>query len=76
MISKCANPSCARAFLYFRGGKLFLIDRQQAPSGDAQKTNSNRREYLWLCEACASALTVTVGRNGYANVHARNAGRY
>lgn len=73
MVSKCANPSCETAFRYFRGGKLFLIDRQSASSSDAKGTTGSRREYFWLCEACASALTVTVSRNGYPDVHVRDA---
>ena len=74
MVKKCANPSCDRAFRYFRGGKLFLVERRQPVETTGAANQSARRgEYFWLCEVCASALTVTLGANGCPDLKLRHA---
>ena len=72
MVSKCANPACKTAFRYFRGGKLFLVDSQPMHAADHKSSNARRSEYFWLCEQCASALTVTLANNGYPHVQERS----
>lgn len=56
MISHCANPDCAAAFLYLRQGKLFAIPR---PGFSATRS---RIEYFWLCGNCAGRLKVNFSR--------------
>ena len=64
MITKCANPVCSQPFLYFRGGKLFIVDVGSNPqSADPSTTDRGPRklEHFWLCEHCAPTMTVVVG---------------
>jgi len=60
MLSKCANPECSTRFLYMRGGKLFRWDRLQGvkDSGVAPRKESRGVEFFWLCDQCASRMTV------------------
>lgn len=64
MLHKCANPDCVRPFRRLAEGKLFLIEIAGAcPSGrtaarwDGQTLH--RVEHFWLCEQCASVLTLS-----------------
>jgi hypothetical protein len=66
MLAKCANPGCSAAFLYLSRGKLFRWDTSGAANGttrsfgsDAQPPSATRRiEFFWLCEECASTVTL------------------
>jgi hypothetical protein len=49
MLHKCANPECTRPFRRLTEGKLFLVE----------SPNRRRAEYYWLCDDCASVLTLT-----------------
>jgi hypothetical protein len=68
MVTKCANSSCGRPFLYLRGGRLFLIEPAPlTPEREMGFQESlHRREYFWLCEKCAPTMTVVLDRNGHA----------
>jgi hypothetical protein len=65
MLSKCANPGCSASFLYLHQGKLFRLETNG--NGDASidgadprgKNSSRRLEYFWLCDECASIMTVS-----------------
>jgi len=65
MLSKCANPACSASFLYLRKGKLFRMETSAgyearpdfARDGDT-KIPVRHLEYFWLCEECASRMTV------------------
>lgn len=64
MLHKCANPNCVRPFRKLAEGKLFLIEigsscptRQAAATWDGQ--SQHRIEHFWLCEPCASVLTLS-----------------
>ena len=66
MLSKCANPGCSASFLYLHQGKLFRLetggngDDTRVDLADSQgKQPSRRLEYFWLCDACASLMTVS-----------------
>jgi hypothetical protein len=63
MVSKCANPGCSANFLYLHQGKLFRLDWGDDPRmgvADPQGKNSSRHiEYFWLCDDCASVMTVS-----------------
>lgn len=58
---KCANPSCAAAFEWMAGGKLFRFHRQSgnAEEGTASHASpSHRMEHFWLCERCSTMYTL------------------
>jgi len=66
MLSKCANPGCSASFLYLHQGKLFRLetngngDDPRIDGADPRGKNSSRRlEYFWLCDKCASVMTVS-----------------
>jgi hypothetical protein len=60
---KCANPSCAGAFRWTAGGKLFRFHRE---AFDKKKRNANEAtapkghliEHFWLCERCSNIYTL------------------
>ena len=60
MLSKCANPPCSASFRYFRQGKLFRVETE--PSGQPAKA-PGRSEFFWLCDDCASHLTLEYDRH-------------
>ena len=52
---KCANPSCAAAFDWMAGGKLFrfhhILAEPAVANEDSSKSNSQRASgHFWLCE--------------------------
>jgi hypothetical protein len=58
MLAKCANHSCPSTFRYLHEGKLFRPELY--PSGGSR--DFQRKEWFWLCDQCASRLTLTVER--------------
>jgi hypothetical protein len=69
MLHKCANPTCPRPFRSLNHGKLFLIEIDHPVAlpphgaGAIRKERSVRRtERYWLCDDCASLLTLTFQR--------------
>ena len=62
MLSKCANPPCLASFRYFRQGKLFRVETE--PSGIVPSAKApGRSEFFWLCDDCASQLTLEYDRH-------------
>ncbi len=62
MLDKCSNPSCSASFRFLQDGKLFRLERD--PRGNNATTDSSRSrrvEYYWLCEPCASTMTLRLG---------------
>jgi len=66
MLSKCANPGCSASFLYLHQGKLFRLetsgngdDTRGEVADPPGKHSSRRLEYFWLCDECASLMTVS-----------------
>ena len=62
MLSKCANPGCPATFLYLHQGKLFRLDASieivaGTPVVEAKKP-ARRLEFFWLCNQCATELTL------------------
>jgi hypothetical protein len=60
---KCANPSCAVAFGWITGGKLFRFHREARKSNDVRgadqnSTRSHLLEHFWLCERCSNIYTL------------------
>jgi len=64
MVSRCANPKCSNLFRYLNQGKLFRWDgltkaehRLSLVSDTGQKSVSTT-EFYWLCDHCATQMTV------------------
>lgn len=60
---KCANPSCAAAFEWLAGGRLFRFHRESAgiaPAGEADSNASGSHPigHFWLCERCSNIYTL------------------
>jgi len=65
MITKCANQRCGQPFLFFRGGKLFIVDVRSKPQPGNPSTPDQapqKLEHFWLCEQCAATMTLVVGQ--------------
>jgi len=69
MVSKCLNPHCSAIFKYFGRGRLFRIDyteesRRFAMAGKklvpSIRSKANPIEHFWLCEECATTITVAL----------------
>jgi len=66
MLHKCANSCCGNLFRRLSEGKLFQVETEYFDNGvrgngnNAARTRARRRvEYFWLCEDCASFLSLT-----------------
>jgi len=72
MLSKCANPDCSARFLYMHGGKLFRWDRLKGvkDSGTTLRKESHGVEFFWLCDVCASRMTVVFRKDSGITVKA------
>jgi hypothetical protein len=60
---KCANPSCAAAFGWMTGGRLFRFHREAGHPEEANRKPGKRNEkrameHFWLCERCANLYTL------------------
>jgi len=69
MLHKCANQACANRFLRLTSGKLFRVEIENAESS-AGRNNGSRKsralrrvEHYWLCDDCATTLTLTYESN-------------
>ncbi len=72
VISKCANPECFATFRYLHEGKLFefevrLFDELFVDPSSASHNEKPSREIerFWLCDSCASTMTIV----GEPNTH-------
>jgi hypothetical protein len=69
MLHKCANPACTSLFRRLSLGKLFLLETENGEALTPPITSRSRRdrslrhvERYWLCDGCASLLTLTFER--------------
>lgn len=67
MLHKCANSACSSLFRSLHNGKLFLLETDSEPaSGVALSLRrgrfERRTERYWLCDSCASLLTLAFER--------------
>lgn len=76
MVSKCANPQCEVPFRYFHQGKLFRLetahgyDRRKGLGDDQGAKKPIRRiEFFWLCEDCATKMTLVSDKEIGVTVH-------
>jgi hypothetical protein len=81
MVSKCANPDCVATFRYFHVGKLFRIEtsaglerRHSMGQDDAvlDRPRLRRVEFYWLCDKCASKMTLVFDRDAGMSVRANS----
>ena len=79
MVSKCANPNCAASFRYFHIGKLFRmetssgLERRRSMGQDEVLSRPLRRiEFYWLCEKCASKMTLICDEHMQVSVRANS----
>ncbi len=54
---KCANPSCAAAFEWLAGGRLFRFPRESGELGPSA-SGSHPIGHFWLCERCSNVYTL------------------
>ncbi len=57
MIDHCANPECKEPLHYLRDGRIFVFEVPGARIG-ADGKRVRRTEHYWLCEKCASSMTL------------------
>ena len=64
MLSKCANPTCAKRFRYLHEGRLYLINSISHLDGRTRLSTSVRKsgppEYAWLCSVCSPYMTIHI----------------
>ena len=79
MVSKCANPDCSASFRYFHKGKLFRVEtlsgleRRRSLGRDAEHGKPMRRlEFFWLCDECATRMTLVFNRQSGVAVRAND----
>jgi hypothetical protein len=74
MVSKCANPDCAATFRYLHIGKLFRIEtspgleRRRSMGQEKPSPRLHRIEFYWLCEDCASQMTLVFDQHAGVSV--------
>jgi hypothetical protein len=76
MVSKCANPNCAATFRYFHVGKLFRTEsssrlerrRSMGEDEEVSRRRLRRVEFHWLCESCASKMTLVFDQHAGVSV--------
>lgn len=65
MIEKRANPRCGEPFMYFRGGRIYVIDHSDLTSQKCPAGVGGKAEHFWLCPACCrqnpSAISISNG---------------
>jgi hypothetical protein len=68
MLSKCANLSCTASFRYFHQGKLFRMEVESSDPDETVLTRTGkvvrRMEFFWLCDECATRMTLEHDCNG------------
>jgi hypothetical protein len=66
MLHKCANSACQTSFRKLTEGKLFLVETGELdlvqPQADWERASHRRIEHYWLCDQCASSLTLVYER--------------
>jgi hypothetical protein len=61
---QCVNPQCSKDLLYFREGRLELLelesdsDEQVRPDDSAFAMRSLPRKFFWLCGECAKTYII------------------
>lgn len=73
MVSKCLNSCCSATFRYLGKGRLYCIDfadlsKRNVLAGKRTVTTIRSKawpiEYFWLCERCATTMTIELSDAG------------
>jgi hypothetical protein len=73
MLSKCLNSHCSATFHHLGQGRLFRVDfsdvgRKRAMAGKpvviSKRSKTHPVEHFWLCESCATRLTIVLSDAG------------
>jgi hypothetical protein len=73
MLSKCLNSHCSATFQYFGQGRLFRVDfadagRRRALVGKESVSSIRSKacpiEHFWLCDDCASLMSIELSDGG------------
>lgn len=66
MLYKCANPNCSNPFRRLDQGRLFQVETEYPSASTETRSYRPRASHpvrrvdrYWLCEQCASFLTIT-----------------
>lgn len=67
MLHKCANPTCLSPFRRLSEGRLFLVEMEIPDAAGRARIRADGRaphriEHFWLCNDCATVLTLTFER--------------
>ena len=62
MISKCANPQCAKTLMRLDGGRFFGFHTKDP------HIKHKKIENFWLCANCAKSFTLPSEQPGYRHV--------
>ena len=57
VLTKCSNHSCSASFRSLNEGRLFRLETDPT----LRTSQPKRIEYYWLCEHCASVMTLRLG---------------
>ena len=58
MLSKCAAPECSERFRYLHSGRLYQFETRDRPQNPGERMPVQAVEFFWLCEECATRLTL------------------
>jgi hypothetical protein len=69
MIEKCVNPFCGEPFIYFRGGRIYVIDHSDLTGHKCPTGISRKTKCFWLCPTCCRQNTSAISlSNGAVRV--------
>ncbi len=68
MIATCANPACNVPFVYFRSGKIFVLEANAVDPKSRTNAPPRRIEYFWLCGKCSPTMQLMRTTDGAVSV--------
>ena len=68
MIATCSNPACNAPFLYFRSGKIFMLEANHVDPKSTTDPPKRRTEFFWLCGECAPGMDLMRTTDGEVTI--------
>lgn len=68
MIATCSNPACNAPFLYFRSGKIFMLEANHVDPKSTTDPPKHRIEFFWLCGECAPGMDLMRTTDGEVTI--------
>lgn len=68
MIATCSNPACNVPFLYFRSGKIFVLEANDVDPKSTTDPAKRRIELFWLCGECAPGMDLMRTTDGEVTI--------